>query len=152
MYFCHLSYPLLLLLRSCCFCPLLCLKCSLGISNFLKEIASLSHSVVFLYFFALVTQEGFFISPCCSLQLCILYPLNSKEFLFPFSPLSFASLPFSAVCKPSSDNHFAFFHFFFLGMVLVITSCTVLGTSIHSSSGSFSAGSSPLNLFITSTV
>ena len=27
----------------------LCMKCSLGISNFLKEISSVSHSVVFLY-------------------------------------------------------------------------------------------------------
>ena len=27
------------------------MKCSLGISNFLEEISSLSHSVVFLYFF-----------------------------------------------------------------------------------------------------
>ena len=28
----------------------LCMKCSLGISNLLEEISSLSHSVVFLYF------------------------------------------------------------------------------------------------------
>ena len=33
------------------------------------------------------------------------------------SPLPFASLLFSAVCKASSDNHFAFLHFFSLGMV-----------------------------------
>ena len=39
-----------------------------------------------------------------------------------FSPLPFASL-FSAICKPSSDNHFAFLHFFFVGMVLVTASC-----------------------------
>ena len=36
-----------------------CMKCSLGISNFLEEISSLSHSVVFLYFFALIAEEGF---------------------------------------------------------------------------------------------
>ena len=47
------------------------MKYSLGISNFLEEISSLSHSVVFFCFFALVTQEGFLISPCCSLELCI---------------------------------------------------------------------------------
>ena len=35
------------------------MKCSLGISNFLEEISSLSHSIVFLYFFALITEEGF---------------------------------------------------------------------------------------------
>ena len=38
------------------------MKNSLGISNFLEEISSLSHSVVFLYFFALITEIGFFIS------------------------------------------------------------------------------------------
>ena len=38
------------------------MKCSLGISNFLEEISSLSHSVVFLYFFALIAEEGFLIS------------------------------------------------------------------------------------------
>ena len=34
------------------------MKCSLGISNFLEDISSLSHSVVFLYFFALIAEEG----------------------------------------------------------------------------------------------
>ena len=46
------------------------MKCSLGISNFLEEISSLSQSIVFLYFFALITEEGFLIS-CYSLELCI---------------------------------------------------------------------------------
>ena len=35
------------------------MKCSFGISDFLEEIPSLSHSVVFLYFFALITEAGF---------------------------------------------------------------------------------------------
>ena len=47
------------------------MKCSLGISNFLEEISSLSHSVLFLYFFALIAKEGFLISSCYSLKLCI---------------------------------------------------------------------------------
>ena len=47
------------------------MKCSLGISDFLEEISSLSHSIVFLYFFALIVEEGFLISPCYSLELCI---------------------------------------------------------------------------------
>ena len=40
--------------------------------NFLEEISILSHSIVFLYFFALVIEdeEGFLISPCYSLKLC----------------------------------------------------------------------------------
>ena len=39
-------------------------RCSLGVSNFPEEISSLSHSIVFLYFFALITEGGFLISPC----------------------------------------------------------------------------------------
>ena len=52
-----------------------------------------------------------------------------------FFPLPFASLLFTAICKVSSDNHFAFLHFFFLGMVLITASCTMSWTSVHSSSG-----------------
>ena len=47
------------------------MKYSLSISNFLEEISTLSHSVVFLYFFALIAEEGFLISPCYSLEFCI---------------------------------------------------------------------------------
>ena len=43
------------------------MKCSLGISNFLEEISHLSHSVVFLYFFALIAEEGFLIPHKCKL-------------------------------------------------------------------------------------
>ena len=35
------------------------------------------------------------------------------------SPLPFASLLFSSICKASSDNHLAFLHIFSLGMVLL---------------------------------
>ena len=34
------------------------MKCSLGISVFLEEIASLSHSIIFLCFFALIPEEA----------------------------------------------------------------------------------------------
>ena len=37
-----------------------------------------------------------------------------------------------------SDNHFAFMHYFFFGMVLITTFCTMLQTSVHSSSGNLS--------------
>ena len=53
-------------------------------------------------------------------------------FLF---PLLFTSLLSLATCKASSDHHFAFLHFFFFEMVLITVSCTMLQTSIHSSSG-----------------
>ena len=69
----HSSWYLLLLLGPYHFCPLLstlCMKCSLGVSNFLEEFSCLSHSIVFLYFFALIAKEGFLISPYYSLELC----------------------------------------------------------------------------------
>ena len=50
------------------------------------------------------------------------------------SPLPYASLLFSVIGKASSDN-FSFLHFFFFGIILVTTSCTMLRTSIHSTSG-----------------
>ena len=67
-----------------------CMKCSVGISHFLEEISSLSHSIVFLYFFALITEEGFLISPCYSLELCIQMGVS---FLFSFT-FSFFCLSF----------------------------------------------------------
>ena len=69
---------------------------------FLK-ISSLSHSIVFLYFFALITEEGFL-----SL-LAILWNSAFKWVYLFFSPLPLASILFSVICKTSSDNHFAFF-------------------------------------------
>ena len=55
VYYCHLFLISSLSVRPILFLsfiePLLCMKCSLGISNFLEEISSLSHSIVFLYFF-----------------------------------------------------------------------------------------------------
>ena len=47
------------------------------------------------------------------------------SFLFSF-PFSFSS--FSAICKASSDNRFASWHFFFLGMVLIAAACTMSRT------------------------
>ena len=66
------------------------MKCSLGISHFLEEISSLSPSVIFLYFFALITEEWFLISPCYSLELCIQMGI-SFLFLFAFQFSSFHS-------------------------------------------------------------
>ena len=70
--------------------------------------------------------------------LAMLWNSAFKWIYLSFSPWLFASLLFSALCKASSDNHFAFLHFFFLGMVLIIASCTMSWTSIHSSSGTLS--------------
>ena len=35
------------------------MKCTFGISNFLEEISRLSHSIAFLYIFALVLRKAF---------------------------------------------------------------------------------------------
>ena len=47
-------------------------------SNFLEEIFSLSHSIVFLCFFALITKEGFLIS------ILFFGTLHSNVCIFPF--------------------------------------------------------------------
>ena len=85
-----------------------------------------------------------------SISLLFSGTLHSVGYL-PLSPLPFASLLFSA-SKAFSDNCFAFLHFFSLGMILITTSCTMLWTSIHSSSGILSTRSNPLSLLITTTV
>ena len=83
------------------------------------------------------------ISLHCSLRKAFLYLTavlwNSafRWFSLSFSPLPFVSL-FSAICKTSLDNHFAFLHFFLLGMVLITTFCALLWTSVHNSSGTLS--------------
>ena len=53
-----------------------------GTSSFLEEISSLSHSIVFLYFPSLISQEVFLISPSYSLELCIQIRIS---FLFSFT-------------------------------------------------------------------
>jgi len=67
-------------------CAHLCMKISLGISNFLEAFSSLSNSTVFLYFFALIVEAVFLLSPCYSLELSIqmgmyfIFPLISHFF------------------------------------------------------------------------
>ena len=116
------------------------------LSNFLEEISSLSHYVVLLYLLAVFIEEGLLISPCYSLESCF------KWIYLSCSPLLFTFLQSSVICKASSDHHFAFLQLFFFGVVLITASCTVLQTSVHSSLGTLSTRSNPLNLFITSTV
>ena len=84
--------------------------------------------------------------------LAILWNSAFKWVYLSFFPLPLASLLFSVICKSSSDNYFAFLHLFFLGMVLITASCTMSWTSTHSSSGTLSIRSNPLNLFVTSTL
>ena len=110
------------------------MKCSLGISNFLEEISSPSHSVVFLYFFALIAEEAFL-----SL-LAILWNSAFRCLYLSFSPLLFAFLLFTAICKASPDSHFAFLHFFSMGMVLIPVSCTMSQPHSFPKTPKFSVG------------
>ena len=83
--------------------------------------------------------------------LAVLWNSAFKWVYLSFSPLPFTSLLFAAVYKASLDSHFAFLHFFILETVLIPVSCAMSWTFIHSSSGTLSIRSSPLNLFLTST-
>ena len=44
----------------------------------------------------------------CSTSLLVSGTLHSARYILSFSPLTFTSLLFSAICTASSDNHFAF--------------------------------------------
>ena len=150
MYSCHLflissaslrSIPLLVL-----YCAHLCLKCSLGISNFLEEIANLSYSII-----SSISLQCLLKKAILSL-LAILWNSAFSWVYLSLSPLPFASPLFSPICKAYSNNHFAFLHFFCLGTVLVTTSYIILWTSVHSFSGTLFTRYNPLNLFVISTV
>ena len=69
--------------------------------NFPEEISSLSHSIVFFYFFALFTSEGFLISPYYSLELCIQMAIS---FLFPFA-FRFPSFHNYLPCSKTDSNY-----------------------------------------------
>ena len=84
--------------------------------------------------------------------LAILWNSAFRGIYLSFSSLSFVYLLFSAICKASSDNHFAFLHLLVLGMVLLTAPCTMSQTAVHSSSCTLSISSNPLNQFVTSTV
>ena len=111
LYSCHLFWYLLLLFGPYQFCPLLSpslYECSLGISHFLEEISSLTHSIVFLYFFALITEEALL-----SL-LVILWNSAFKWEYLSFSPLLFTSLLSPLFVSPPQAA-ILLFSFFFLG-------------------------------------
>ena len=75
----------------------------------LEEICSLFHSIIFLYFFALITEEGFLIFPCYSLEFCIQMGI-SFLFSFAFCFSSFLSYLSGLLRQP-----FSLFAFRFLG-------------------------------------
>ena len=118
-------YSCYLFLISSDFCPLSCTSLLKMFPWYLQFSSSRKRSLVFpmLLFSDVCLYYSFknaFLSPLYSLDLCIQLDISS-----PF-PLPLASLLYSAICKAYSDNHFAFLHYFFFGMVLVTASCTML--------------------------
>ena len=85
-------------------------QCSLGVSNFLEEICSLSHSIAFLYFFALSSEEVFFYLP-----LLYFGTLHSNGFIFAFL-LCFLLLVFSQLFVSPPQTAILPFCISFLGV------------------------------------
>ena len=91
------------------------MKYSLDISNFLEEI-----SIVFpILLFSSIPLHWSLRKAFLSL-LAILWNSAFRCLYLSFSHLLLASLLFTAICKASSDSHFALLHYFFLAMVLIL--------------------------------
>ena len=104
----------------------------------LLSLIFLKSSLVFpILLFSSIYLHGLLRKAFLSL-LAILWNSVFKWVYLSFSPLPFTSLLFTAISKASLDSHFAFFHFFFLEMALILVSCIMSGTYVHSSSGTLS--------------
>ena len=88
------------------------MKYSLSISDFIEEVSSPSHSISFssIYLHWSLRKAFLFL-------LAILWNSASKWVCLSFSPLLLASLLFTAICKASSDSHFASLHFIYLAVI-----------------------------------
>ena len=116
----------------------------------LVSIIFLKRSLVFpILLFSSIPLHWSLRKPFLSL-FAILWNSEFRWIYVSFSLLPFTSLLFSPIYKAFSDQHFAFLHLFFLEMVLITASCSMLWTSVHSSSGTH-LSDNPLNL-VTPTV
>ena len=135
MYSCHLFLISSASVRSISFLSFIVSIFVLNVP--LVSLIFLKRSLVFpILLFSSISLHGSLRRAFLSL-LAILWNSAFRWVYLSFLPLPLASL-FSAICKASSSNHFAFLHFFFLGMVLITASCTMSWTSIHSFSGTLS--------------
>ena len=98
---------------------------------------------VTLYFVILFNSSNGLLIVYFKINFHIVLHLRFAIYTFNFSQL-FVGPPQTAILL--------FCISFFLGMVLLPISCTMSRISVHSSSGTLSIRSSPLNLFLTSTV
>ena len=128
---------------------------SIPFLSFIEPIFAWNVPLVSLILFLILLF--FSISLHCSLKKAFLPPLlffvtlHSGGYNLSFSPLPFISLLFSAICKTSSDNHFAFLHLFFGGWFWSpppVQCYKPLSIVLQA----LSIRSNPLNLFVTSSV
>ena len=84
------------------------MKSSFGISDFLEEIPVFPILLFSSISLHRLLKKAF-------LSLAILWNSAFRCLYLSFSPLLFASLLFTAICKASPDSHFAFFAFLFHG-------------------------------------
>ena len=86
----------------------------------LVSLIFLKRSLIFpILLFSSISLQWSLRKPFLSL-LAILWDSAFKWVYLSFSPLPLASLFFSAICKASSDNHFAFLHFLLYSELFLI--------------------------------
>ena len=86
-------------------------------------------SFLFFFFFPSIIKHYSLKKAFLSL-LVILWNSTLNCMYLSLSPLLFASLHSPALCKASSDSHFAFLLFFFFAILLFTASSTLLWTSV----------------------
>ena len=132
-FFCVFLPPLLNIFSSVWFIPFLSFIVPIFAWNVpLVSLSFLKRSLVFpILLFSSISLHWSLRKAFLSL-LAILWNSAFKWVYLSFSPLPFTSLIFLVFFKASSNNHFAFLHFFFLGMVLITAFCTMSWTSVCS--------------------
>ena len=117
LYFCHFFLISSAYVRSIPFLsiivPIIALNLPLVCLTFVKR------SLVFPILLSSYISLHWLLRKAFLSLLAILWNSAFKWVYLSFVHLPFASLLFSAICKAYSDNHFAFLHLFFLGMVLI---------------------------------
>ena len=122
VYSCHLFLMVFASVRSISFLSFIVLIFAWSIS--LVSLIFLKRSLVFpILLFSSISLHYWSLSKAFLSLLAILWKSAFKWVYLSCSPLLFTSLLFSAICKASSDNHFAFLQFFFLWVVLIPASC-----------------------------
>ena len=86
----------------------------------LVSLIFLKRSLVFPFLLFSSISLHWSLRKAFSSLLAILWNSAFRWVYLSFSPLPLDSLLFSSICKASSDNQFAFWHLFFLGIVLII--------------------------------